>query len=253
MKMKRAMTTMNRSNRVGARWWGASMALAWCLPLAAQSVRFTPGGPAGQVLPDGSGTGYVDTQTVTMLPTSVRELRVRLTLEGTSGGMWNGDIYATVQYQATPTAPVTAYAVLLNRPGRDDASVDAEAGYEDNGFDVSLGSTGPDIHTYRLVTTPAAGAGVTGNWSADGRDVDPLDVVNGTARTAGLGAFQTINPNGVWTLYVEDTTPGGVAKLTQWGLEWTPVPEPAAYASVAGALLLGVAWRLRRRSPSGPR
>jgi MYXO-CTERM domain-containing protein len=43
--------------------------------------------------------------------------------------------------------------------------------------------------------------------------------------------------------------PGGVTKLTQWGLEWTPVPEPSAYGSVAGALLLGLAWRLRRRSP----
>lgn len=237
---------MNRTGTVG---WGAVAALALGMPTSAQTLLFTPGGPGGQELPDGSGTGYVDTRSVTTLPTSVQELRVRLTLEGTQGGMWNGDIYATVQYQATPTAPVTAYAVLLNRPGRDDASVDADAGYEDNGFDVSLGATGPDIHTYRLVTTPATGAGMTGKWSADGRDVDPFDVVNGSLRTAGLGAFQTINPNGLWTLYVEDTMQGGVAKLTQWGLEWTPVPEPAAYGSVAGALLLGLAWRLRRRSP----
>ena len=241
------MKTMNRMNGTGTAWWGAAWVAALATPLAAQSVRFTPGGSGGQVLPDGIGTGYVDTRSVMTLPTSVQELRVRLTLEGTQGGMWNGDIYATVQYQATPTAPVTAYAVLLNRPGRDDASVDADVGYEDNGLDVSLGATGPDIHAYRLVTTPATGAGVTGKWSADGRDVDPFDVVNGTARTAGLGAFQTINPNGLWTLYVEDTMPGGVAKLTQWGLEWTPVPEPAAYGSVAGVLLLGVAWRLRRR------
>lgn len=249
MKTMKAMKTMDRRNGAGVRRIGASMALALGMPLAAQTLVFTPGGPGGQVLPDGTGTGYVDLRTVTTLPTSVLELRVRLTLQGTSGGMWNGDMYATVQYQATPTSPVTAYAVLLNRPGRDDASVDNEAGYEDNGFDVSLGATGPDIHTYRLVTTPALGAGLTGNWSADGRDVDPFNVVNGTPRTAGLGPFQGINPNGVWTLYVEDTTPGGVAKLTQWGLEWTPVPEPGAYGSVAAVLLLGVAWRLRRRSP----
>ena len=247
------MKTMKATNRMHRSWvrrCGASMAWALGVPLAAQSLRFTPGGPGGQVLPDGTGTGYVDTRAVTTLPAAVQELRVRLTLEGTQVGMWNGDIYATVQYQATPSSPVSAYAVLLNRPGRDDASVDADAGYEDNGLDVSLGATGPDIHTYRLVTTPATGAGVTGNWSADGRDVDPFDVVNATVRTAGLAPFQGINPNGLWTLYVEDTTPGGVAKLKAWGLEWTPVPEPAAYASVAGALLLGGAWWVRRRNSS---
>lgn len=250
MKTMKTMKMMVRVN--GAGWRAAvALALAWSLPLAAQTLLFTPGGVGGQVLPDGTGTGYVDTRTVTTLPASVQELRVRLTLEGTQGGMWNGDIYATVQYQATPTATPTAYAVLLNRTGRDTGSPDDDLGYEDNGFDVSFGATGPDIHTYRVVTTPPAGAGVTGNWSADGRDVDPFDVAIGSARTAGLGAFQGINPNGLWTLYVEDTTSGGVAKLARWGLEWTPVPvpEPEAFAAVAGALLMGVAWRLRRRGP----
>lgn len=242
------MKTMNRMNGTGTVLWGTALGLALGLPLSAQTLLFTPGGPGGQVLPDGTGTGYVDTRSVTTLPTSVQELRVRLTLEGTQGGMWNGDIYATVQYQATATSPVTAYAVLLNRPGRDDASVDADAGYEDNGLDVSLGATGPDIHTYRLLTTPATGAGVTGNWSADGRDVDPFVVVNASLRTAGLAPFQGINPNGLWTLYVEDTTPGGVAKLKAWGLEWTPVPEPMAYGSITAAALLGAACWLRRRT-----
>jgi len=242
------MKTMNRMNGTGTVLWGTALGLALGLPLSAQTLLFTPGGPGGQVLPDGTGTGYVDTRSVTTLPTSVQELRVRLTLEGTQGGMWNGDIYATVQYQATPSSPVSAYAVLLNRPGRDDASVDADAGYEDNGLDVSLGATGPDIHTYRLLTTPATGAGVTGNWSADGRDVDPFVVVNASLRTAGLAPFQGINPNGLWTLYVEDTTPGGVAKLKAWGLEWTPVPEPMAYGSITAAALLGAACWLRRRT-----
>lgn len=251
MKAMKAMKTMKATNRMHRSWvrrCGASMALALGVPLAAQSLRFTPGGPGGQVLPDGTGTGYVDTRAVTTLPAAVQELRVRLTLEGTQGGMWNGDIYATVQYQATPSSPVSAYAVLLNRPGRDDATVDAAAGYEDNGLDVSLGATGPDIHTYRLLTTPSTGAGVTGNWSADGRDVDPFVVVNASLRTAGLAPFQGINPNGLWTLYVEDTTPGGVAKLKAWGLEWTPVPEPMAYGSITAAALLGAACWLRRRT-----
>lgn len=203
-------------------------------------------GSGGIPIPDGTGLGYANIQTVTTLPTAVQALRVRLNLQPGAGGMVNGDIYATVSYQASAVAPITAYSVLVNRPGRD-AGGGNEDGYYDNGLNVSLGATGNDIHTYQLQTVPAVGAGLTGDWAADGRDADPFDVVTGTPRTSGLGSFQGLNPNGIWTLYVEDTMPGGLAKLMGWGLEWTPVPEPAAYGWVAGALLLGMAWRLRCR------
>jgi len=232
--------------RIKARMLGtASLACAGAWAMHGGVVMFGLG-TGGISLPDGTGLGYANVQTVTTLPTAVSELRVILNLQPGAGGMVNGDIYATVSYQASAADPITAYSVLVNRPGRDAGSGN-EDGYYDNGMDVSLGSTGDDIHTYQLKTVPAVGAGVTGNWAADGRDVDPFVVVTGTPRTAGLGSFQGLNPNGVWTLYVEDAMSGGLAKLMGWGLEWTPVPEPTGYGCVAaGALLLVGALRMRR-------
>jgi hypothetical protein len=226
--------------------WTASMACAGAWALHGGVTMFDLGS-GGISLPDGTGLGYANIQTVTTLPTAVQALRVRLNLQPGAGGMVNGDIYATVSYQASAVAPITAYSVLLNRPGRD-AGAGNEDGYYDNGMNVSLGATGDDIHTYQLQTVPAVGAGLTGNWAADGRDVDPFDVVTGSSRTSGLGSFQSLNPNGVWTLYVEDTMSGGLAKVMGWGLEWTPVPEPTGYGCFAAGTLLWVGvWRLRRR------
>lgn len=210
-------------------------------------VWFDPG-PGGVVIPDGTGVGYADVRTVASPFPAALDVKVHLQVQGSGGAMWNGDIFATLSYQATPTAPVTAYSVLLNRPGRDDAHLDHELGYEDNGFNISIGATGPDVHLYRTTTTPPVGAPLTGHWSADGRDVDPFDVVHATPRTAGMEGFHGINPNGVWTLYMEDSASGGRARLVRWGLEWTPVPEPGPTAAWAGAALGGWAWlRLRRR------
>ena len=242
---------MNTSKRlsIGTQWRAAGLALTIVCggSSAAQSLLFSPA-PGGVALPDGVGVGYANMQTITTLPTAVQELRVRLTVEGGVGGMINGDLYATLSYQVSAGAPITAYAVLLNRPGRDAGVGDAD-GYFDNGLNISLGATGPDVHTYQLQTVPGVGSPLTGRWAADGRDADPNDVVVGTPRTAGLDAFQGLNPNGVWTLYVEDTMPGGVARLTGWGLEWTPVavPEPQALGCVVGILLMGSALCLRRR------
>ena len=224
-------------------WMAAALGMAACAACSAQAgiLMFNLG--SGITLPDDESGGVVNVQTTTGLPTSVQELRVRLQLEGVgAGGMWNGDIYATLTYQPTATADPTAYTVLLNRPGWDADHPDAFPGYADNGMNVSLGVTGPDIHIYQTVQTPALGSALTGSWSADGRDEDPFLVTNGTGRTAGLGAFQGLNLNGVWTLYVEDTMAGAQGKLKGWGLEWTPVtpvPEPASLAGIAGLALLG--------------
>lgn len=227
---------------------GALMFLCMsCGPMAAQSLMFTPV-PGGVALPDGTGVGYANAQVVTTMPVAVQDLRVRLIVDGGVGGMINGDVYATLAYQPSAGSPITAFAVLLNRPGRD-VGAGNEDGYYDNGLNISLGTTGPDVHTYQTQTVPAVGGPLTGSWAADGRDVDPNDVVVGTSRTAGLDAFQGLNPNGVWTLYVEDTMPGGLARLTGWGLEWTPVPvpEPGAFGSILGGLSLGFGFWVRRR------
>lgn len=222
----------------------AALAIGGDLARAGVVVWFDPG-PGGVTIPDGTGVGYADARTVASPFPSVLDVRVRLQLAGAGGGMWNGDIYATLSYQSSPSAPVTAFSVLINRPGRDNGSPDEAFGYEDNGFDVSIGTTGPDIHRYRLSTTPPVGGLVTGNWAADGRDIDPFDVVNSTPRTAGMEGFHGVNPNGVWTLYVEDAEPMANARLVRWGLEWTPVPEPPTTVAWGGAAL--ALWAIARR------
>jgi hypothetical protein len=230
---------MNRSMNLRHAWLVPTACLM-AVPLHAALLEF----PVNQTVPDGLGSGIGDTRTVSGLPTSVLDLRIRLNLAGTSlGGMINGDIYATVAYESTP-GQVDAFTVLLNRPGRTASNPD---GYFDNGFNVSFVVAGADIHNYQDSVIPAALSPLTGEWSPDGRETDPSLTLETDSRTAGLGAFQSINPNGRWTLFVADLVPGGEAGLVSWGIEYTPVPEPAHWAAFAGLGLAG--WAILRRRP----
>jgi hypothetical protein len=230
---------MNRSKNLRCAWLAAPGCLM-ALPLHAALVEF----PVHQTVPDGLGSGIADTRTVAGLPTSVLDLRIRLNLAGTSlGGMINGDIYATIAYESTP-GQVDAFSVLLNRPGRSLSNPD---GYFDNGINVSFVVSGPDIHTYQDSVIPAPLMPLTGEWSPDARETDPSLTLETDARTAGLGGFQSINPNGRWTLFIADLVPGGEAGFVSWGIEYTPVPEPAHWAAIAGLGLVG--WAILRRRP----
>ncbi len=218
----------------------ACVACLMSLPLHAALLEF----PVNEAVPDGLGSGIADTRTVAGLPASVLDLRIRIHLAGTAlGGMINGDIYATVAYESTP-GQVDAFTVLLNRAGRSASNPD---GYFDNGFNVSFVVAGADIHTYQDSVIPDPLAPLTGEWSPDGRETDPSLTLETDSRTAGLADFQSINPNGRWTLFVADLVPGGEAGLVSWGIEYTPVPEPAHWAGLAGLGLF--AWAVARRRP----
>lgn len=224
------------------QWLAVAGGLTSMMPAAAGILDFA----VGEAIPDGSASGIADVRTVAGLPTSVLELRIRLEIQGTGiGGMINGDLYATLAYESVP-GQVDAYTVLLNRVGRD---VDSEDGYFDNGFQVTFAAGAEDIHRYGESTVPAMGSPLTGIWGPDGRESDPSTVLAGDPRTALLGGFQSINPNGRWTLFVADLVPGGEAELVSWGIEYTPVPETEAM-SVAACVLMGTwaCWRRGRRS-----
>jgi hypothetical protein len=110
------------------------------------------------------------------------------------------------------------------------------------------------VHNYRVTLGGShavpLGGGLTGRWSADGRAVDPEQVLDSDARTAGLGAFSGIDPNaGRWVLFVADVVQGGEARLDQWSLSFTPVPEPADLAWITALVLVG--WRLGDRRTQG--
>jgi hypothetical protein len=81
---------------------------------------------------------------------------------------------------------------------------------------------------------------LTGTWRADGRDVDPLLALDPTPRTATLAGFNGTNPNGDWTIYLRDASPGGISTLNAISVDITAVPEPPKTIVVVGIALLGL-------------
>lgn len=199
-------------------------------------------------LVDNSAVGLANEQTVTGVTGPIASLQVTLNLEARGGGpMFNGDLFVTLTHGS-------GYAVLLNRVGRREDSL---AGYGDSGFQVTFSdAAAADVHNYRLTLNGSHGtplsatdapAALTGAWQPDGRAVDPATVLSSSPRTAGLDSFAGQDPNGVWTLYLADLSEGGLVRLTDWGLEITPVPEPGQVALLTGlALAVFAVMRSRR-------
>lgn len=187
-------------------------------------------------VPDGVG-GLVQTRLVSEPLPPLAGLRVTLDLAGPDGFL--GDLFVTLQHESG------AYAVLLNRPGRD--AIRPE-GYGDQGLNVTFDLAGPDIHTYReTLGGPPAGGLLTGIWSADGRTADPAAVETGSPRNALLSAFQGVEPQGEWILFLADVNPGGQVFLNSWDLEFTPIPEPRSGLLLATCLSLTALLRRRGR------
>jgi hypothetical protein len=135
----------------------------------------------------------------------------------------------------------SGFAVLLNRVGRTSGQ---PLGYGNNGFDITFSLAGNDLHLYQNYTPSYDGSGrLIGDWGADARNVDPSNVLDTDLRTAGLDSFNGVNPNGNWTLFVADLNLNGNARLEQWALNITVIPEPATL----GLLVLGMLFLLRRR------
>ena len=241
---------------VGVAWSVATLdpACAWAATLEYSSF------PVATVR-DADANGVALSLTVSTAVQAVRDIRVQVTLEGAGddGLAFNGDYYMRLTH-ADPDGQGDV-AILLNRAGRREGD---GFGYADNGFAVTFSDSGAmaDVHAYRKAlfgndqtAIPASGM-LTGIWAPDGRETDPAFVTDLSPRTATLSAFDGINPNGTWTLFVADLSSGGEGRIASWGLSFVPIPEPRTSATVVAALLMAGAlcrrFVPRRRSSEPP-
>ena len=83
--------------------------------------------------------------------------------------------------------------------------------------------------------------------------MDPNSALDTTPRTATLAGFNGLNPNGDWTLYFRDDSPGGFSTLNGFSLDISAVPEPVnaalgVFAALGLILAMGRAlWRKRKQ------
>src|ERR1035437_4029976 len=184
-------------------------------------------------IPDGSPSGSGGTASVSGFLPSISDISVKLNI---SGGC-NGDLYACLSYGGV-------LVPLLNRVGVTGTGTGDAFGYEDTGFNVTLGSAGAhDVHFYGDYSPSINGSGqLTGTWQPDGRAIDPLSAPGSfdSASRVGFGSFNSMNPNRSWTLFVADLSGGGQSQLVSWELDITAVPEPVnlALGVFAGVFLV---------------
>jgi subtilisin-like proprotein convertase family protein len=213
------------------------LAFVLCAPAHGGVYTFNYG--VNAAIPDNSIIGLTEAQAISGLNAPITDIQVSLNIsEG-----FNGDLYGYLRLNDSPLV------VLVNRVGMSSANPD---GYLNPGMLVTLTSspTAPDIHFYQNNSPVYNSSGqVTGAWQADGR-TDPL----GTSR-GSLSQFNGLNPNGTWTLFFADLSPGGQSTLVSWSLEITTVPEPvtvalAVFATLAAFIKL-LSWlRKTPRTPS---
>ncbi len=161
-------------------------------------------------VPDGSGQ-YTNSHVLGGLSSfSNVTMSLNLTTQTPSNPMWLGDLYSTLTYGTASEA--NRVAVLLNRPGRD---VGNPFGSSLSSLNVTLSEAAMD----NIWGTTSS----TGTYKSDGRlGVNPYGPpvnFNDADRNATLSAL-----NGAalasrrFTLLMADTSGGGLATLSSWGL-----------------------------------
>ena len=218
-----------------------------CHPLQAQqNLSFTYGeSEISQAIPDNDPSGIARSFKTSGLMVGIPyDLTVRLSVEGSEFGAFNGDYYAYLLHE-TPSGSEFRLAVLMNRVGSSSSSPN---GYSDSGFQLTFSDSAlQDIHQYRVSLGGAPSGLVSGTWQPDGRRVDPSAALDTSPRAAPLIPLGQIDPNGQWTLFVADMEAGGTAKLTGWEVRALAViPEPSALSMLGTGLLVWMGYRVRR-------
>ena len=173
-----------------------------------------------QAIPDGTyPSGVSSSMTVSSAGGALSYLSVTLNI----AGGYNGDLYAYLSHNGTSV-------VLLNCVGTSSGNAFGFGTAGFNNITLADGGVGGNIHN---VENPTSG----NTYSADG---------------GSLASFNTMDPNGGWTLFLSDASHPDQSMLLGWSLEITAVPEPVDYAlAIFGTLFaaIGIArWYRSARS-----
>jgi len=209
-----------------------------CATLAATTFRAGATAPGtlsatwsgSQAIPDNNASGYAFAFSLAAPePVIITNVTVDLSI----AGGWDGDLYAYLSHGS-------GFAVLLNRVG---STAGSPGGSGASGLNVEFSDSYlTDIHT-------AGSNPLTGNFAPDGRFTNPFTALDTDPRTALLGSFDNLDPNGGWTLFLADVSPLAVSTVQSWTVSvGTTVPEPGSAVLLAGAALVLTASRTRRLS-----
>jgi hypothetical protein len=223
---------------------GAILLPVFCLSshAAVYTLNYDSGFANSGVIPDGNATGWADSRTVSGISeASITDISVKLNV---SGG-FNGDLYAYLSYNGV-------LVPLLNRVGVTGTGGGNSFGYSASGFNITLSSTGNDVHFYGANSPSFNGNGqLTGAWQVDGRAIDPNSSPGDfdSASRVTFSGYNGMNPNGAWTLFFADVSSGAQSTVVSWELDITAVPEPAniALGVFGGLFLLTGGWRAVRQ------
>ena len=195
-------------------------------------------------VPDGNAAGLSDMRSLSSTITDISTLRVKLNI----AGEFNGDLYGYLRHIQGGT---TNFCVLLNRPGRSSTSL---SGYADAGLNLTLDDSGAsaDIHNYRTATNLPSGMSLVGIWQTDRRAVDPLAVLDTSARTTSLSSFNEASGSGEWTLFLADMESGGTNMLVSWELQITGATRPTVTWPAPANIVYGTALGPTQLNASSP-
>ena len=154
---------------------------------------------------DGNPAGISSSINVSGLLWSTTDVNVTINV---TGG-FNGDLYAYLSYNGTRVD-------LVNRVGTGSGdAIQTTWGFSAAGFsNITLDDAAIANGSIHGVSTPLAST----SYTPDG---------------GSLNSFNTMNPNGAWTLFISDMAGGGGASsstLVGWSLDVTAVPEPVNVA-----------------------
>ena len=164
-------------------------------------------GSLNKTVPDANPVGYSTNIAVSGIDAvagndTITNVTVTLNI---SGG-YNGDLYGHL------VSPDGVLVSLLNRPGKTIAN---GFGYADAGLSVTLSDTAStNLHNYG----GRGGATLTGTFQPDGRNADPVSVLDSTPATTSLGSMNGGHGDGKWTLFLADMSGGAQSTLVSWSI-----------------------------------